>query len=246
MESIESGENLFFQTENFFNYPKYLPEILLKKPDEFVAQYKSFLEQQNTERENYIVTFCPETENYCVGMVDMVNSTGISAMLGSKKMSRYYQIFLNSMSKIITEFDGKVIKNIGDCLLYYFPISKIKNPEYYLIRCLECSFVMIRSHNFICRQLKKEHLPCLDYRISMDYGNVVLMKASNSVSIDMIGSPINICSKINRMAPLNGIVVGGDIHEMMKKTQRYAFEEIDGYSVGLKSDYPIYLIRRHR
>ena len=80
----------------------------------------------------------------------------------------------------------------------------------------------------------------------MDYGNVTLMKSSDSASIDMIGTPINMCAKINRKAPTNGIVVGGDIREMLKKVHRYEFEEIDGYSIGLKLDYPIYVVRRNR
>jgi len=245
MGNILSIETLPFETENFFNYPQYLPEMVLKS-DDVETKYESSFGKQNMEDGHYTVTFCPETENYCVGMVDMENSTKVSAVLGSEKMSLYYQIFLNSMSKILNEFDGKVIKNIGDCLLYYFPVYKLKNPEDYLIRSLECSFAMTESHDFICQHLKKENLPCLNYRLSMDYGNVILMKSSNSDSIDMIGTPINMCSKINRKAPSNGLVVGGDIREMMKKVHRYEFEEIDGYSIGVKLDYPIYVMRRNR
>lgn len=246
MTNIQSGDILPFESKNFFNYPQYLPETLLEKPDNVDKKYRSSSGTQNLEDGNYTVTFCPEIENYCVGMVDMVGSTKISAILGPEKMSRYYQIFLNSMSKIMNEFDAKVIKNIGDCLLYYFPVNKIKNREDYLIKSFECGFAMIESHDFICHQLKKENLPCLNYRISMDYGNVILMKSSDSPSIDMIGTPINMCAKINRKAPSNGMVVGGDIREMMKKSHRYEFEETDAYSIGLKLDYPIYVVRRNQ
>ena len=177
-------------------------------------------------------------------MVDMVNSTKISALLGADKMSRYYQIFLNSMSKIINEFDGKIIKNIGDCLLYYFPNQIEKDQEKYLIKCLDCSFAMIAPHDFICKQLQKENLPCLDYRISIDYGSVILMKTNHSDSVDMIGTPINLCSKINHRAPPNGIVTGGDIYERIRKNHKYEFKQLDGYSVGLKIDYPIYQVKK--
>lgn len=40
----------------------------------------------------------------------------------------------------------------------------------------------------------------VDYRISADYGSVVLMKSNNSESVDMIGSPVNMCSKIDHAA----------------------------------------------
>ena len=228
MANIPGREILSFETENFFDYPQYLSEQFFETSDDVGTKYESLSETQDLESGHYTVTFCPETENYCVGMVDMVDSTRISAILGHEKMSQYYQIFLNSMSKILNKFDGKVVKNIGDCLLYYFPVYKIKNPEDYLIKSLECSFAMIESHDFICQHLKGKNLPCLNYRISMDYGNVILMKSNDSASIDMIGTPINMCAKINRKAPSNGIVVGGDIREMLKKVHRYEFEEIDG------------------
>jgi class 3 adenylate cyclase len=245
MANITGRETMSFENEDFFNFPQYLSEKFLETYEYVDTKDESSIETDSLENGYYTVTFCPETENYCLGMVDMVNSTQISATLGSKKMSLYYQIFLNSMSKILNKFDGKVVKNIGDCLLYYFPVHKIKNPEDYLIESLECSFAMIESHDFICQYLKKVPLPCLDYRISMDYGNVTLMKSSDSASIDMIGIPVNMCAKINRKAPTNGIVVGGDIREMLKKVHRYEFEEIGGYSVGLKLDYPIYVARRN-
>ena len=173
---------------------------------------------EETQNHSYSVIFCPETKNQCVGMVDMVNSTQISAILEIAEMSRYYQIFLNSMSNQINDFDGKVIKNIGDCLLFYFPNQLNENQESYLTRCLDCCFSMIALHDIMCKQLRKENLPCLDYRISVDYGKVIFMKTNNSDSIDMIGTPINLCAKINHRVPPNGVVSGGDVYEMIKKS----------------------------
>jgi class 3 adenylate cyclase len=34
---------------------------------------------------------------------------------------KYYSKFINSTSKVVKSYSGKVIKNIGDCLLFYFP-----------------------------------------------------------------------------------------------------------------------------
>jgi two-component SAPR family response regulator len=34
---------------------------------------------------------------------------------------KYYSTFINSVSDIVKSSSGKVIKNIGDCLLCYFP-----------------------------------------------------------------------------------------------------------------------------
>ena len=244
MSSIQRDTNVHSTPENFFTYPRYLYDLTEDISGSVQTKHVFPTDQQNLPTEKYSVTFCPETESYCVGMVDMVDSTRISAVLGSEKMSRYYQIFINSMSKILNEFRGQVVKNIGDCLLFYFPTPESKSQSDYLIECLECSFALVESHDFICEYLKRENLPCLNYRVSMDYGNIVLMKTSNSNSIDMIGTPINMCSKINHSAPTNGIVVGGDIREMIKKISQYQFTEIEGYSIGLKSIYAIYIASR--
>ena len=211
----------------------------------FKLQNTTALKTKSVQKENYSVIFSPETEDHCVGMVDMVNSTKISAMLQSDKMARYYQVFLNSMSRIINEHDGKIIKNIGDCLLFYFPNQSNSTQEEYLIKCLECSFKMVSIHDVICQQLRNENLPCLDYRISIDYGKVILMKINNSESIDMIGTPINLCAKINHNAPPNGIVAGGDIYEMIRKIGKYQFEQIESYSFGFKFDYSIYIVNKN-
>ena len=193
---------------------------------------------------DYLVAFSTQAQNYCVGLVDMVNSTKISADIGPKKITRYYQIFLNSMSKILSRFGGFVIKNMGDCLVYYFPESSKPNNRFGLMSCLECSLAMIESRNYLCEKLVDEGLPCLDYRVSADYGSVILMKSNDSSSLDMIGPPINMCSKINRCAPPNGLVIGGDLFQMVKSFSDYKFKQTKDYSIGFKYSYPVYNVTR--
>ena len=193
---------------------------------------------------DYMVAFSGQTQNYCVGMVDMANSTKMAATLGNAKISRYYQIFLNSMSKIVGRFGGFVIKNIGDCLLYYFPESSKENRKFGFMSCLECSLAMVESHEHITKILGQYNLPSVDYRISSDYGSVVLMKTNNSDSLDMIGPPVNMCTKINHSAKTNGAVIGGDLYTMVKSFEDYKFKKIEEFSLGFKHSYPVYSIMR--
>ena len=71
-----------------------------------------------------------------------------------------------------------------------------------------------------------------------------MMKSTDSDSVDMIGPPINMCSKINRIASTNGIVLGGDLFQMVKDFSDYSFKQVKGCSVGFKFDYPVYTVRR--
>ena len=69
----------------------------------------------------FLLQFSASTTDYCVCIVDIVSSTKIMMSLPHVKVSRYYEIFLNKMAEIVRKFDGIVVKNIGDSLLFYFP-----------------------------------------------------------------------------------------------------------------------------
>ncbi|MDH3677600.1 MAG: adenylate/guanylate cyclase domain-containing protein [Nitrosopumilus sp.] len=192
---------------------------------------------------DYMVAFSGLANSYCVGIVDMVESTKISSKMNEMEWCKYYEIFLNSMGRIIPRFGGVVIKNQGDGLLYYFPESS-KSTIHGLTRCLECSLKMIDEHDIICENSKKEGLPCLNYRVSSDYGRVVIMKTNNSLSSDLIGPPVNMCAKINHTAESNGAVIGGDLYCMVKQFDNYKFKELKGFSIGFKHSYPVYSLKR--
>lgn len=192
---------------------------------------------------DYMVAFSGLTKSYCVGIVDMVDSTKISAEMNEMEWCRYYEIFLNSMAKILPRFGGKVIKNQGDSLLYYFPETS-KATKYGFMSCIESSLSMIEEHDAICEILEKEGLPCLNYRVSADYGKVVIMKSNNSSSPDLIGPPVNMCAKINHLAQSNGVVIGGDLYQNVKEINDYRYSQKKGFSVGFKFSYPVYSITR--
>jgi len=208
------------------------------------TQVSRQLETKEASISDYLVAFSTNQKSYCVGLVDMENSTKMAANLGNARIARYYQIFLNSMSKILSRFGGFVIKNIGDSLLFYFPESSKPNRKFGFLSCIECCLTMTESHSSICNQLKMEKLPGVNFRVSADYGSVVLMETNNSPITDMIGPPVNMCSKINHAAKSNGAVIGGDLYSMVNRFTDYRFTEVRGFSLGYKYPYPIYQLSR--
>jgi class 3 adenylate cyclase len=141
-------------------------------------------------------------------------------------------------------FGGVVIKNIGDSLLYYFPESSNSKRKYGFMSCLEANLAIIEEHKTISDQLLEQALPALDYRVSADYGLCAQMKTSDSSITDLIGTPVNMCSKINRSAAVNGIVIGSDFYEIVKNFDNYYFKAIGEFSIGLKQAYPLYSVNR--
>jgi class 3 adenylate cyclase len=172
----------------------------------------------------------------------MMNSTKIASMLSNTQISKYYGFFLNSMAKIIRNFDARIIKNAGDCLIFYFPkTSSTKNMSAFK-EVLKCGSTMIAAHRFINAKMNELMLPPMNYRISADYGNVEFAKSSSSQGDDLFGSTVNICSKINSKAPKNGMVIGSRLYQHVKSLDNFIFEEIEGYFIAKDSPYYAYIV----
>lgn len=229
----------FLGSKEFFEY-SYPKEV--RTGNSIATPLKGMSDYKIITPSDYLVAFSSQSHLYCVGCIDMVGSTKISASIPSQKLSGYYEVFLNSMSKIISRFGGKVIKNIGDCLLYYFPESKDFSMLDSFGRCLDCGLAMISAQSIICRQLTSQGLPCISYRVSADCGRVLVMSTTDSTSIDLIGPPVNMCTKINHCASPNEFVIGGDLYEMVKRLGGYSLQQLSGYNVGFKHSYPVYKV----
>jgi two-component system, OmpR family, response regulator ChvI len=152
------------------------------------------LASSNTTEE---VSFSGQRQKYCVCFIDMVNSTAITSSLNDAQVSKYYAIFLNAMATIARNFGAKIIKNAGDCLIYYFPATSDSNDKIAFNDVLECCSTMIEAHRFINAKLNEERLPPINYRISADYGMVEIARSITSASDDLFGSTMNRCAKMN-------------------------------------------------
>ena len=194
-------------------------------------------------KEDVSILFSGQSENCCVGIVDMVNSTKISALLTPTKFCKYYGMFINSMTLIARHYNAIVVKNIGDGILFYFPNSANTSNEYKK-NCLECCFAMIEVHDHVNKLLKNQGLPSLDYRVSSDFGTIVMAKSDTSINNDIFGPSVNMCSKINRNAEKNGIIIGGDQYEIMKKYHEFKFKSLKGFEMGFQQNYPMYRVTR--
>jgi len=185
---------------------------------------------------------------YCVCFVDMVDSTHITAkIVDGEKIKKYYEIFLNAMAALAKNFGARVIKNIGDALLFYFPDTSDTENVTAFKEVLECSSAIIAAHEFINIRLETEGLPTVNYRISADYGRVEVATTVTSGAEDLFGPTVNMCAKINSQAEPNGIVIGGDLHEIMKRFsfKEYLFHKVGkNQHIGIRYSYPVYAVVR--
>ena len=163
------------------------------------------------------ISFSSKSQRYCVSFVSMVDSIGFTFQIkDAEKIRKYYSIFINTMAAIARNFGAKIIKNTGTSLVYFFPkTSSSTDNRSAFIDVIECGITMIAASNTINEKLREEGgLPPLYYRISADYGSVEVARSITSPDTeDLFGSTMNICAKINSMAPSNGMVVGNDLYD---------------------------------
>ncbi len=163
------------------------------------------------------IRFSGDSIKSCVGFIDLVDSTRNTITMDNLGHIRiYYSKFINSVSKIVKSYDGKVIKNIGDCLLVYFPkTSDIQNKQAFR-DIIECSLKILENRYTVNQRLSKQHLPPFNYRISIDYGVLDLALVGEYSQIDLFGSTVNVCSKINSLLSIpNQIIIGDNFYRIL-------------------------------
>ena len=206
-----------------------------------IDERTKILSQKETESflHDNMISFEDIYQNYCVGIVDVVNSTKIISKLPQEKACIYYSVFLNTIGYIAQNHGAKVVKNIGDGILFYFPKDSTKNLKV----TLDCATKMIEASEMINSIFQKQKMPKISYRISLDYGPLMIANYMTSSCKDIFGPTVNLCAKLNHLASPNGIVIGGDLFEIVKKSKDYKFTEINEYQSALKQDYPVYSVK---
>jgi len=195
------------------------------------------------QQEDILLQFSDYSEKYCVCMIDIINSTKITAQLSDSQTSEFYRIFLNSLAIIVRNFGGIVIKNIGDALLFYFPILQAEK-EITMTKCLNCCLTLGESHKDLETKLQNENLPSVDYRVSATFGMVRIARTSTSSVNDIFGSTVNRCAKINRTAPANGLIIGEDFYENAKNLDGFEFKKVGSDIVSPEHGFVGYIVSR--
>ena len=125
--------------------------------------------------------FLKHSQNHCVGIVDIMNSTKgyIKTVRGSdRRISRHIS---ERHGWYVRSFGGTSIKNMGNALLFSFPdIPGTCASRATFEMAIECCMAMIRRP-------------------------VRIAKPFAGTTNDIFGHTVNLCAKMNCMAPANGV-----------------------------------------
>jgi two-component system, OmpR family, response regulator ChvI len=200
----------------------------------------------NLSKEDDEIAFTKYSHSYCICIISIGNSAqNTNELKSAEKIRRYYSIFINTMTSIINSHEGKVIKNVGDIILYYFPKTVNLSKMSAFQNVLDCGLAMIEANSVLNATLNKNGLPSIKYRISSNYGKVEMASSSNLNSVDLFGSAVNICSKINHLSLSNEMVIYKDLYDVIEKTpffKEYIFKEISNGEEHFKYPYSVYTV----
>ena len=232
--NINTSDEIGQLSDSFDTMAQKLKESLIT-----IKQKEDVIKQQ----EDILLNFSDQSENGCVCLIDIKDSTRITANMNDSETGNLYSIFLNSMGVIVNHFEGTVIKNIGDALLFYFPKTNPRNIESFK-KVIECCLTMCASHDKISEKLHEHDLPSVDYKISATYGPVRIASTSTSAVNDIFGSTVNRCAKINGISPKNGLIIDEAFYDAVKTLEQYSFNKMDQMMPDNEQKYVVYTVTR--
>ena len=234
--NITSRDEIGNLSESFDNMAKKLQEaeITIKQKEEVIKQ-----------QEDILLKFSQHTQNDCVGVIDMKDSTKISAKLSDDDVTKLYETFLNFMAKIVQKYDGEVVKNIGDALMFRFPDTDLSDSKT-TKNILECCLSMIESHDDLKKLLEEEKMPELNYKISISYGSVKVAQSTTSTISDIFGPTVNRCFKINSLCPENSLIIDNNLYLALKNFVEYDISQLSETEINKKYGYKIFQVRRKK
>ncbi|HEX7258398.1 MAG TPA: response regulator [Nitrososphaeraceae archaeon] len=195
------------------------------------------------------IRFSGDSIKSCVCFIDLVDSTkNTITMEGLENIRKYYSTFINSVSERVKSSNGKVIKNIGDCLLFYFPKTSNNKKEDAFREVIDCGSKILNERYKTNKELCNQNLPPFSYRITIDYGVLDLALVGDYSQLDLFGSTINLCSKINSSLSVpNEIVIGDNFYRILKSfpliSNDFNFINNGEYKITNSTGYPTYLIK---
>ena len=211
----------------------------------------------HSNKGNKNIKFTDDSIKCCVCFIEFqsqINNLISLTYDDSFHLKEYYSIVINSLSQIIKRKNGKVVKSLGDRLLCYFlNFSDIDNEKAFE-EVIECGFEILEIREEVNKELSRNNLPSLaveSYKIAIDWGVVDLALAGENYQIDIFGSTVNICSKINSspfLAHKNEIIIGNNFYQILKSfsniMDKYNFINNGEFKITENIGYSTYNIKR--
>ena len=149
--------------------------------------------------------------------VDLVGSTHMALEFPPKMVAVIMSAFAQEMAYVIKQYNGYVLKFVGDAVIGYFVAGA--NPlltAYNAVNCARSMISVIRDG--INPILGQYYYPELKVKIGIDCGQSIVVRYGSDVKmshVDLIGPVMSIAAKIQNKAAANHILIGSDVYDIL-------------------------------
>ena len=169
-------------------------------------------------------------ETYVVILyVDLEGSTRLSSKIDSETYAKIIKIFLMQMSRIIDNFNGYVLKFVGDCVIGIFPAEN--NFPNTCDNAIQAAMIMCSIVEDVINPIfAAKELPEIGFHIGVDIG-IVRADRFGALDVasfdDLIGYSMNLTAKIQSKAGHNEILIGKKLYELVHNSWQKYCEKVD-------------------
>ena len=150
-------------------------------------------------------------------MSDIRGFTALSETLSPEIIITVLNQYFSHMIQIIQRYNGIIVDFFGDAILVFFePFSE---PLEDTIRhCIQCACDMQGQMLVFNREMKSKLLPELDMGIGINSGHVIVgnIGSETRAKYGIVGSAVNITSRIQAKADRQEIVISDTAYKYMK------------------------------
>ena len=144
------------------------------------------------------------------------------------KLATIIQMFTQEMSFAASNFNGQILKYVGDAVIAYFPIGM--NDSLSCSSAINCAFHMItiieQAINPVLRRNNYNHL---QVKIGIDASehSIIQYVLGEKSYTDILGYGISMAAKFTKLAKPNQIITSHGIYICMHPSLRKRFSELE-------------------
>ena len=178
--------------------------------------------------QDYLLNYVSSKKSLLIMYADLVGSTKMSMTLSPDKLVTIIRAFSYEASSVVENYDGYILKYVGDAIIAFFPPGFNKYLTYdKAVRCAK-SLISVLS-NGINPILKNFECPELAVKVGIDEGETVVVQYAydKSAQIDMLGYVMNVAAKITSLTGPNKVSVGENVYKLLHPSIQSEFHELE-------------------
>jgi class 3 adenylate cyclase len=159
---------------------------------------------------------------------DIVGSTRLSRTLPVERLAVIIQAFTQEMSLLTLNFNGLVLKYVGDAVISYFPA--MNNLLLACDNAVNAAVAMFEVLEQGINPILDEYdYPILAMKVSIDAGehSVIQYGDKDNIHRDIVGYGISMAAKIHALAESNSIVISHSVYNCLHPVLQKRFKMLD-------------------